>query len=55
VLARVGLTYPTLWAWMRAMKFPRARKLGGKICWIESEIEDWINGLPVTKLKGDAP
>jgi predicted DNA-binding transcriptional regulator AlpA len=25
-----NVTYPTVWAWMRAGKFPRARIVGGK-------------------------
>jgi len=55
VLARVGLTYVTLWKWMRSGKFPRAREVGGKIAWLESEINTWIANLPVKRLKGDAP
>jgi predicted DNA-binding transcriptional regulator AlpA len=53
VLDRVGVTYPTIWQWMRQGKFPRSRELGGKSCWIESEIEDWIRNRPVRRLKGD--
>ena len=55
VLDRVGVTYPTLWAWMREGKFPRSRALGGKSCWLESEIEEWITSRPVRRLKGDQP
>ena len=55
VLDRVGLTYPTLWAWMRAGNFPRSRELGGRVAWLESEIEVWMNALPIRRLKGDAP
>jgi predicted DNA-binding transcriptional regulator AlpA len=54
VLDRVGVTYPTLWAWMREGKFPRSRELSGKAAWIESEIEAWITARPTRKLKGDA-
>jgi predicted DNA-binding transcriptional regulator AlpA len=54
VLDRVGVSYPTLWSWMREGKFPRSRQLGGKAAWIEAEIEEWINALPVRRLKGDA-
>jgi predicted DNA-binding transcriptional regulator AlpA len=54
VLDRTGVTYPTIWAWMRDGTFPRSRVLGGKSCWLESEINDWITNLPVRKLKGDA-
>jgi prophage regulatory protein len=54
VLARVGATYPSVWKWMREGKFPRARELtNGRIAWLESEIEAWIESLPVRKLKGD--
>jgi predicted DNA-binding transcriptional regulator AlpA len=53
VLDRVGVTYPTLWSWMREGKFPRSRQLGGKAAWVESEIEAWITALPVRRLKGD--
>ena len=55
VLERVGLTYPTLWAWMRKGKFPRSREVGGKIAWLEGDIDAWIANLPVKRLKGDAP
>jgi predicted DNA-binding transcriptional regulator AlpA len=54
VLDRVGVTYPTLWSWMREGKFPRSRQLGGKAAWVEAEIEEWIKDLPVRRLKGDA-
>jgi predicted DNA-binding transcriptional regulator AlpA len=53
VLDRVGVTYPTLWSWMREGKFPRARELGGKAAWVGSEIERWIVALPTRRLKGD--
>ena len=53
VLDRVGASYPTIWQWMREGKFPRSRELGGKSCWLESEIEDWILSRPVRPLKGD--
>jgi prophage regulatory protein len=54
VIDRTGVTFPTIWKWMREGKFPRARELGGKSCWLESEVNDWIAKLPVRKLKGDA-
>jgi prophage regulatory protein len=54
VLYRVGVTFPTIWNWMRAGKFPRARELGpGKSCWVESEINEWILSRPIRRLKGD--
>jgi prophage regulatory protein len=55
VLYRVGVTFPTIWKWMRAGNFPRARELGpGKSCWVESEINQWILNRPIRRLKGDA-
>jgi prophage regulatory protein len=54
VLDRLGVTFPTIWKWMRAGKFPRARELGpGKSCWVESEINEWILTRPIRRLKGD--
>lgn len=49
----VGATFPTIWAWQRAGKFPRSRIVGGKSMWLASEIEEWLSKLPVRKLKGD--
>ena len=54
VLDRVGVTYVTLWNWMRAGTFPRSRVLGGKTCWLESDFDAWVAALPETRLKGDA-
>jgi predicted DNA-binding transcriptional regulator AlpA len=55
VLAITGVSYPTLWSWMRAGEFPRARICGGKSKWISTEVEDWMKNLPKRRLKGDAP
>ena len=55
VLAVVGVTYPTLWSWMRRQTFPRSRIVGGKSMWRSDEIEAWLAGLPLRPLKGDAP
>ena len=50
-----GLSFQTIWAWMRANKFPRSRIVGGKSMWLSTEIDSWLAGLPVRPLKGDAP
>ena len=55
LLRRVGLSYPTIWKQMRDGKFPRGRAVGGKTAWLESEIDSYIAGLPVRRLKGDPP
>jgi predicted DNA-binding transcriptional regulator AlpA len=54
LIAIVGVSYPTVWSWMRQGKFPRSRAVGGKSMWLTSDIEAWMAALPVRKLKGDA-
>jgi predicted DNA-binding transcriptional regulator AlpA len=53
ILAIAGVTYPTIWAWMRAGVFPRSRIAGGRSVWRSDEIAKWLAGLPVRPLKGD--
>lgn len=52
VLDRVGVSYQTIWSWMRTERFPRSRVIGGKICWLEEEVEAWMKALPKSRLKG---
>jgi predicted DNA-binding transcriptional regulator AlpA len=54
VLTITGVTFPTVWAWMRAGSFPRSRVVGGKSMWRSDEIAAWLDKLPQRKLKGDA-
>jgi predicted DNA-binding transcriptional regulator AlpA len=49
-----NVTFPTIWAWMRAGTFPRARIVGGKSMWLSTEVDAWLSALPVRPLKGDA-
>jgi predicted DNA-binding transcriptional regulator AlpA len=37
----VGVSFPSIWQWVREGKFPPPRKLGkgGRTAWLESEIE----------------
>ena len=57
VLRITGVSYPTLWSWMRAGKFPRARVAGGssksKSVWRSDEIDQWMDGLEMRRLKDD--
>jgi predicted DNA-binding transcriptional regulator AlpA len=53
VLTLTGVSYPSLWAWMRAGRFPRSRVVGGRSMWLSTEIDAWLAGLPVRQLKGD--
>ena len=54
VCAIANVTFPTLWAWMRAGSFPRARVVGGKSMWRSDDVDAWLENLPVRRLKGDA-
>ena len=49
-----GVSYPTLWSWMRAGTFPRSRIVGGKSMWRSDEVQAWLDALPVRPLKGDS-
>jgi predicted DNA-binding transcriptional regulator AlpA len=51
VLAKVPVSYVSLFCWMRDGKFPKSRQVGGRVCWIETEVNDWIKNLPVTTFK----
>jgi predicted DNA-binding transcriptional regulator AlpA len=53
ILAIAGVSYPTLWAWMRQNRFPRSRIVGGRSMWLTRDIEAWLGNLPLRKLKGD--
>lgn len=55
VLDRVGVSFPTLWRWMRADKFPRARDDGSGMMpvWLAHEVEAWILSRPLRTFKGD--
>jgi prophage regulatory protein len=51
VLDRVGVSYVTIWQWMRAGTFPASREVGGKVAWLESEIDRWIATRPARQYK----
>ena len=55
VLAIAGVSFPTIWAWMREGKFPSARHMGVKTFWLESEVSAWIRGLPFREYKPLTP
>ena len=54
VLAITNVSFPTIWSWMRAGKFPRSLVVGGKSMWRSDEIDAWLANLPKRVLKGDA-
>jgi predicted DNA-binding transcriptional regulator AlpA len=53
IVALTGLSYPTLWKMACRGEFPRARIVGGKSMWLAVEINAWLAGLPIRRLKGD--
>jgi predicted DNA-binding transcriptional regulator AlpA len=55
VCAIANATYPSIWSWMRAGKFPRSRIVNGRSMWRSDEVDAWLAGLQVRPLKGDAP
>jgi predicted DNA-binding transcriptional regulator AlpA len=53
VLDKTGRSYPTLWAWMQAGTFPRARELSGESVWYEDEVDAWMEARPIRQFKND--
>ena len=51
VLDRVKLSFVHVWNLMREGKFPMSRMVGGKVAWLESEIDEWIDSRPLSKYK----
>ena len=47
VMAKVKLSYPSIWQRMNEGTFPRSRSTGGKSLWVESEVDEWIHALPL--------
>ncbi|HBG04542.1 MAG: hypothetical protein A2075_10315 [Geobacteraceae bacterium GWC2_58_44] len=46
VVKLVGLCYTTIYNMENAEKFPARRQLApGRVAWLRSEVEAWINGL----------
>lgn len=52
VLDKVGVTYPTIWKLIRQGAFPRSVVVGGKVAWLEHEVDEFIAKLPRRRLKG---
>jgi predicted DNA-binding transcriptional regulator AlpA len=51
VMIKIGVSWPTLWAWSKCGKFPAPRQISSKkIGWIEAEVDAWIANLPVRQL-----
>jgi predicted DNA-binding transcriptional regulator AlpA len=46
VLERTGLSFPTIWGWMRRGLFPQAVDLNGQSAWFEHELNQWFDERP---------
>lgn len=44
VLSRTGMSTSTLYATMKDGGFPKPVKVVRRSCWIESEVQAWIDG-----------
>lgn len=53
LLARCGMSYPTLLSLIRAGKLARGRLLGGRVCWTEGEVAEFIAALPRQRFRGE--
>jgi predicted DNA-binding transcriptional regulator AlpA len=57
LLALVGVSYGSIFTWMRDGRFPLARELGppggrsSRIAWIESEVLAWLGSRPKRRMK----
>ena len=52
VLKKIPITAPTLWAWVRAGKFPRPRAISpNKTVWLASEVDEWMQARPHREYK----
>jgi prophage regulatory protein len=55
VLAKIPVTGPTLWAWVRAGKFPRPREISNnKTVWVAAEVDAWMKARPIRNYKEPA-
>jgi predicted DNA-binding transcriptional regulator AlpA len=53
VVLKVNKTFVTIWRWMQAGKFPRAKDVNGSCMWVEADIDAWISALPTKQFKAD--
>jgi len=52
ILKKIPITGPTLWAWVRAGKFPRPRAISpNKTVWVAAEVDAWMQQRPFRSYK----
>jgi len=43
IIQKFDVTYPTLHSWINNNKFPKPTKIGGKLFWLKSTVDNFIN------------
>jgi predicted DNA-binding transcriptional regulator AlpA len=56
LLELIGVSYGSIFAWMRTGKFPLSREIGPggrgtRIAWVESEVLEWLAARPQRRMK----
>lgn len=56
LLRLIGVSYGSIFSWMRAGKFPLAIEIGPggrscKIAWVRTEVEEWLAARPRRRIK----
>jgi predicted DNA-binding transcriptional regulator AlpA len=56
LLRLLGVSYGSIFAWMRVGKFPLAREIGPggrttKIAWLRAEVDAWLAARPQRQLR----
>jgi predicted DNA-binding transcriptional regulator AlpA len=47
VLARVPVTFTSIWRMAQDGRFPRARVIGNRVCWYKHEVDAWLAAVPL--------
>ncbi|MCW5692278.1 MAG: helix-turn-helix domain-containing protein [Pseudolabrys sp.] len=50
----LGVSYPTIWKWVRASKFPAATDLNGMPRWSLKAVDAWLEAQPQRAAKAPA-
>jgi predicted DNA-binding transcriptional regulator AlpA len=51
LLARVPITFTSIWRMSQDGRFPRGRVIGNRTCWVKSEVDAWLADVANNKLR----
>jgi predicted DNA-binding transcriptional regulator AlpA len=54
LLARVPITFTSIWRMSQIGRFPRGRVIGNRTVWIKSEVDSWLANLELRGYRDDA-